>query len=154
VAKVIEKSLKNKPIKVPDETGLLFGFIVAKAGKNVFKTLDTTKPRKHSSIGAVCDTVSNMGEHRPRVQKLHEAGRASELAEYMLPDDEESWVPLPKGKEGAGAPFHMNDITQRPLCLYMEFLTRILDVRRVAGRRWFLSAVESSYSGLIGKGDK
>ena len=154
VAKVIEKSLKNKPIKVPDETGLLFGFIVAKAGKNVFKTLDTTKPRKHSSIGAVCDTVSNMGEHRPRVQKLHEAGRASELAEYMLPDDDESWTPIPKGKEGAGAPFHMNDITQRPLCLYMEFLTRILDARRVEGRRWFLSAVESSYSGLIGKGDK
>jgi hypothetical protein len=36
----------------------------------------------------------------------------------------------------------------------MEFLTRILDARRVQGRRWFLSAVESSYSGLVGKKPK
>ena len=160
VAAAIAKEIGNKPVAIPDQTGSLFGFVVAKDGSAIFKTLDTTKPRKHSSIGAVCDTVSNMGEHQPRVQKLHEAGRTSDMAALMLPDDDDSWVPLPKekgakvGDDELGPPFHMNDLTQRPLCLYMEFLTRILDARRVQGRRWFLSAVESSYSGLVGKKPK
>ena len=160
VAAAIAKDIGNKPVAIPDQTGSLFGFVVAKDGSAIFKTLDTTKPRKHSSIGAVCDTVSNMGEHQPRVQKLHEAGRTSDMAALMLPDDDDSWVPLPKekgakvGDDELGPPFHMKDLTQRPLCLYMEFLTRILDARRVQGRRWFLSAVESSYSGLVGKKPK
>jgi hypothetical protein len=158
VEKFIGKQMGVTPIKYLEETGPLFGFIVAKGGDTVFKTLDITKPMKKSSSGAVCETVSNMGEHQPRVQLLHEAGRASDMAALMIPDDEASWVPVPKGtKFGAdelGPPFHMLDLTQRPLCLYMEFLTRLFDARRLGGKRWFLSAIESSYAGLKGTGKK
>jgi len=149
-----------KPIDYLKDTGPIFGFIVSKGEAPVFKTLDTTKPMKKSSVGAVCETVSNMGEHQPRVQLLHEAGRSADsgLAELMLPDDDASWVPVPKGfKPGADdrePPFHMKDLTQRPLCLYMEFLTRLFDARRLGGKRWFLSAIESSYAGLKGSGKK
>lgn len=158
VVKMIGARMGVTPIKYLEETGPLFGFIVAKGADTVFKTLDTTKPMKKSSVGAVCETVSNMGEHQPRVQLLHAAGLSSDLAALMIPDDEASWEPVPKGtKFGAdelGPPFHMKDLTQRPLCLYMEFLTRLFDARRLEGKRWFLSAIESSYSGLKGTGGK
>jgi hypothetical protein len=36
----------------------------------------------------------------------------------------------------------------------MEFLTRLLDARRLKGRRWFLNAIEASYSGFVNKGGK
>jgi hypothetical protein len=160
VAKLAGERLGNTAIKFPEQTGPLFGFIVIKGDETVVKTLDTTRPMKRSSIGAVCETVSNMGEHQPRVQILHAAGRADDtgLAALMLPDDDESWVPVPKGfkpgEDGLEPPFHMKDLTQRPLCLYMEFLTRLFDARRLGGKRWFLSAIESVYSGLKGSGKK
>jgi hypothetical protein len=158
IAKAMGEKMGVRPIRYLEETGPLFGFIVAKGVETVFKTLDTTKPMKKSSIGAVCETVSNMGEHQPRVQLLHAAGLSSDLAALMIPDDDASWKPVPKGfkpgEDELGPPFHMLDLTQRPLCLYMEFLTRLFDARRLAGKRWFLSAVESSYSGLKGTGGK
>jgi hypothetical protein len=160
LAKAVGKKMGEGPIDYLKDTGPIFGFIVSKGEVTVFKTLDTTKPMKKSSVGAVCETVSNMGEHQPRVQLLHEAGRSADsgLAELMLPDDDASWVPVPKGfkpgTDGREPPFHMKDLTQRPLCLYMEFLTRLFDARRLGGKRWFLSAIESSYAGLKGSGKK
>jgi hypothetical protein len=35
--------------------------------------------------------------------------------------------------------------------LYLEFLTRLLDAQKIAGRRWFLSGMEAQMSGLKGK---
>jgi hypothetical protein len=149
IAEAIGKVLGNKPVAIPDETGTLFGFLAPKAGRTVFKTLDTTKPKKHSAVGAECGNVSNLGEHHPRVRALHEAGAASELAPLMLPDDDASWTAA--ARSPADKPKHMKDLTHQPLCLYMEFLARILDARRVIGRRWFLSAVVAAQSGLKGK---
>jgi len=31
----------------------------------------------------------------------------------------------------------------------MEFLTRLMDLLRIDGKRWFLNAIEASYSSLI-----
>ena len=70
----------------------------------------------------------------------------------MLPDSDETWdEDGAKKRMAAVQPAHMKDITHQPLCLYMEFLTRILDARRVGDRRWFLSAIEAVRSGLKGK---
>jgi hypothetical protein len=158
VVEFVSGRLGSTPVKYPEQTGPLFGFYVRKDDNIVYKTLDTTKPMKRSSVGAVCETVSNMGEHRPRVQILHDAGRSSDLASLMLPDDDASWEPVEKGAkfgaDEAGPPFHLKDLTHRPLCLYMEFLTRLFDARRLDGRRWFLNAIESSYSGLKGTAKK
>jgi hypothetical protein len=34
------------------------------------------------------------------------------------------------------------DMTQSVLCIYLEFLCRMMDARRVAGKRWFMNTVE------------
>jgi len=162
LAKAVSERLGDTPIEYRPEgkavgdrkTGGLFGFVVSKGGGLVFKTFDVTRPITRSTVGAVCETVSNLEEHHPRVMILHAAGRESELGPLMLPDDDASWTPIPKGfkvkGDEGGPPFHMKDMTQRPLCLYMEFLTRLFDMKRIHGVRWFLSAFEASYSGLKG----
>jgi len=152
VASLVDKALGNAAIPIPAGVGSLFGFMAAKADKMVFKTLDTTKPKKHSSVGAECGNTTNMGEHHPRVRLLHAAGLTTELAPLMLPDADETWIEDDaKDNMKDLAPRHMKDITRHPLCLYMEFLTRILDARHVGGRRWFMSAIEAIQSGLKGK---
>jgi hypothetical protein len=35
--------------------------------------------------------------------------------------------------------------------LYMEWMARIMDARRVKGRRWFLTATEAAAAGLKGR---
>jgi hypothetical protein len=149
---VIDKGLGNTAVPIPGGTGPLFGFLAAKKGNLVFKTLDTTKPKKHSSVGAECGNTSNLGEHHPRIRMLHEAGRASELASLMLEDSEASWDEAgAKARMASLKPMHMKDITHQPLCLYMEILTRLLDARHVSGKRWFFSGVDAFHSGLKGK---
>lgn len=150
---IIAKQLGADAIPIPAGVGTLFGFLAAKTGRMVFKTLDTTKPKKHSSSGAECGNTSNLGEHHPRIRLLHEAGSTSEaLAPLMLPDDDASYdAATSKKRMEAGRPEHMKDITHQPLCLYMEVLCRVLDAEKVMGRRWFLSAVEAAQSGLKGK---
>ena len=157
MAAIVDKQLGNEPIPIPARTGSLLGFIASKGEKTVFKTLDITKlsstqQKKHSLVGAECGNTSNLGEHHPRVRILQSAGRRSDLAPLMLPDSDETWdEDGAKKRMAAVQPTHMKDITHQPLCLYMEFLTRILDARRVGDRRWFLSAIEAIRSGLKGK---
>jgi hypothetical protein len=70
----------------------------------------------------------------------------------IIPDDDASWDDTGKATRMLTLEIaHMKDITHQPLCIYMEFLTRLLDRMRVGGRRWFLSAVEAAQSGLKGK---
>lgn len=152
IGPLVNKQLGDKPVPVPGGVGTLFGFIAAKKGRTVFKTLDTTKSGKLGG-GAECGNTSNLGEHRPRIRLLHEAGRSvAELADLMLPDNEDGYdMTSGRKRAEAGAYEHLNDITHQPLCMYMEFLCRLLDAQRVAGRRWYLSAVEAAQSGLKGK---
>jgi hypothetical protein len=151
--KIIAGALGDKPVPIPEGTGTLFGFLAPKAGRIVFKTLDTTKAKKSSTVGAECGNTSNLGEHHPRIRLLHEAGASSAtLGPLMLPDDDASFDAAgAKKRMEAVRPEHMKDITHQPLCLYMEFLTRIFDAERLAERRWFLSTIEASVSGLKGK---
>ena len=153
IAQLVDKALGNKPVVIPDETGTLLGFLAAKTGRTVFKTLDTTKPITHSTTGAECGNVSNLDEHRPRIRLLQEAGRTNPaLIELMLPDDKASHqeADLRKRQEKMQI-IHLYDLTHQPLCLYLEFLTRLLDAQKIEGRRWFLSGMEAQISGLKGK---
>jgi hypothetical protein len=152
IGPLVNKQLGDKAVLIPGGVGTLFGFIAAKKGRTVFKTLDTTKAGKLGG-GAECGNTSNLGEHRPRIRLLHEAGRSvAELGPLMLPDSEEGYDTGGARKRAeAGAYEHLNDITHQPLCMYMEFLCRLLDTQRVGGRRWYLSAVEAAQSGLKGK---
>ena len=145
---------KTVPVMVPRDTGGLMGFMFPKDGQLVYKSLDTIKPIKRSSIGAVCASVSNKGEHIPRIVILHAAVQGTALAPFVLPDDKESWVPVKRKKgekpaDGIGPPYHLLDMTQQLMCLYMEFLTRLMEALHIDGKRWFLPAIEASYSSLI-----
>jgi hypothetical protein len=152
VKAIVERELNKVPVDPMASTGPLFGFLAAKKGDIVFKTLDKTQPIKPSSVGAECGNTSNLSVHHPRVRVLHQVGRDSPLAPLMLPDTDESWVAEgADARKRAGRPEHMKDITHQPLCLYMEFLCRILDAQRVASKRWFLTAAAASVAGLKGK---
>jgi hypothetical protein len=150
MAAIVEKQLGNKPLSYPDETGPLFGFLSAKGEKLFFKTLDTTKGKKTSTVGAGCINVSNLGEHQPRVRILQAAAREMDpaLGPLMLPDDAAEGT---EDKSRALMPAHLEDMTLQPLCLYMEVLCRLLDARRLGGRRWFMDAVTAVYAGLKGR---
>jgi hypothetical protein len=152
VAAIVERELNKPPVDPMKSTGPLFGFLAAKKTDVVFKTLDKTQPIKPSSVGAECGNTSNLSVHHPRVRILHQVGRDSDLAPFMLPDSDETWVAEgADARKRAGRPEHMKDITHQPLCMYMEFLCRILDARRVADKRWFLTAAAAASAGLKGK---
>ena len=153
IAGVVEKQLTKAPLKIPEDVGTLVGFLAPKGDRLIFKSLDTTKPMKSKTAGAECGNTSNLGEHHPRVRLLHDAGRAdAALAPFILPDSDDSWSEgVAKKHMAALKPKHMKDFTHQPLCLYMEFLTRLLDVKKVGGRRWFMSPFESANAGLKSK---
>ena len=150
VVAVIERQLSSASgMDLRRDGGSLIGFLVPKLGRLIFKTLDTTKEKKHSETGAECAIASNLGEHHPRVRLLHEAGLTTDLGSLMLADSDASWDEAgAKARMATMAPTHMKDITHQPLCLYMEFLCRLLDAKRVGGRRWFLSAIDAFQVGL------
>ena len=92
-----------------------------------------------------------MTQHYGRIKTLHDAGRSSQnpIAQLMLNDDKA----LHGGEKPVGfkALRHTFDLTHKPVCLYMEILTRIFDSLHIGGRRWFMSESEAVYSGLRGK---
>jgi hypothetical protein len=153
---VIEKRLGNDPVPLSGDSsvaGAIVGFMAPKKGRLVFKTLDTSKIRKQSTVGAECGNVTNLGEHRPRVKLLHEAGRSiASLEPLMLPDDDATHDATgARARMDAGKPIHLNDLTHQPLCAYLEFLARLMDHLRAQRRRWFLGPIEASVSGLRGR---
>jgi hypothetical protein len=155
IAELIMTRLGPGPLAIPGDVGVILGFLATKEGRIVFKTLDTTKALTKSSVGAECGNTSNLKEHHPRVTALQAAAAAdARIGPLMLPDSEESFEAVKadaKARMAARKPEHMRDITHQPLCLYMEFLTRLLDVMRLGGKRWFLSPVEAMAVGLKGK---
>ena len=158
VSSLIDKHLGNRAIEIQNETGTLVGFLSSRHNddKLVFKTLDTTKQKTTSTIGAECGNVSNMNEHFPRVKLLHAAGNTmGVLKELMLPDSHESWIADGSRQRLISLnPTHLKDFTHQPICMYMEFLTRLLDKCNVNNKRWFFSAIEAYNSGLRGKAIK
>ena len=154
IAAVIEKALGSKPTVIPGEAGTLLGFLASKSGALVFKSLDTTKPIKSKSGGAECGNTSNLDEHHPRIRLLHAAGRTDELmGPLIIPEDyvDEHDKAGAKKRMSSLKPAYVADITHQPLCLYMEVLCRLLDARRLGGRRWFLGPIEAVAAGLRGK---
>ena len=154
--KVLLERMKGKAAAIPAEAGPLMGFMVPKGSGMVFKTLDIAKiaaAKRQSYVGAECGNVSNLGEHHPRVRILHAAARSlPAMAPYIIPDGDDDWESEGKGDRMSSLDItHMKDITHQPLCIYMEFLTRLLEEIHLDGRRWFLSPVESALSGLKGK---
>ena len=152
IAGLVAKELGSQIIHI-DKKNLhqMIGFMISKKGSIKFKSLNIVADLKPGTIGADCVISSNLGEHRPRIQKLQRAGRTQpELAPLMLPDQESDVEDHTTNSRFQ--PGHLYDMTHQPLCLYMEFLTRLLDARKVMGLRWFLHSIDYVHSDLLAKG--
>ena len=141
----------TRPV-VKASMGPILGFMARKDTGLIFKTLDTTKKTSTKSMGVECGRSSNLGPHHERVVVLHESAGALPV----LPDDPESWVAAgADARKSKLEPEHMLDLAHQPLCLYMEFLTRIMDQPVMGGgagsqKRWFVNICDAISSGLIG----
>jgi hypothetical protein len=51
-----------------------------------------------------------------------------------------------EGKPAAGLDdfTHLHALSLRQICPYMEFILRYMDMKKIGGKRWFMSAVDSA----------
>ena len=131
-------------VAINTRCGKLFGFLVAKQAQNMLsmKTVENTTGGAESE-GADCAGVSNKEPHLLKIQILKKAVEASgdvDLLRTMYP-----LAPITKEKKSAARKSFIeetSDMKQSTLCIYLEFICRLMDARRVGGKRWFLNDVE------------
>ena len=131
-------------VTINSKCGRLFGFMVAKPAAGVLstKTVENT-PGGAGSDGADCVGVSNKEPHLLKIQILRNAVQAAGDAELLA-----AMYPLSvvgkEAKSTARKSFieETADMKQQTLCIYLEFICRLMDARRVGGKRWFLNEVE------------
>jgi len=150
VASIMTEINKRNPIITwTGDVGKIIGFLAAKDGLLKFKTLDTTVARKTAVAGALCDGVSNLSGHLDKLRALNSSNTDPVLKSLMLPDSEDFVHPIPTEKTRlAENPTDIKSLTHKPICLYLELVTRLMDVQRVGGKRWFLSSVAAAQAGL------
>ena len=143
VEALVEKALYKPATKMGSLVGILSPKVVNKESKNklIFKTMDLTNPKSKPG-GAECGNNSTMGDHRPRVILLHEGAMSDEMLRPFIISHSEPWDEAGSKKRGL-KPEHIKDFSHQPLCMYMEFLTRLLDARKVGGVRWFIGAIDA-----------
>ena len=120
--------------------------------------------------GAECANTTNLGNHRTLIKKLQQLIRVIYPAtdpfvlrlldetEYTKPTDDVSkerkdavkkrYDPSAKAKNPGLDLEHIDDLSRLQICPYMEFLLRMLDVKKADGKRWFLSLVDSVRAGV------
>jgi len=127
--------------------GTLFGFLVAKPAQNTL----TTKTVENTAGGALtdgadCMGVSNKEPHLKKIKMLNDALMTSsdvDLNNLKYP------VTISKDKKTSTSKADFTDaaeMKQSTLCIYLEFLCRLMDARSVQvngiNKRWFLNDVE------------
>jgi hypothetical protein len=143
VEALVEKALYKPATKMGSLVGILSPKVVNKESKNklIFKTMDLTNPKSKPG-GAECGNNSTMGDHRPRVILLHEGAMSDDMLRPLIISHGEPWDEAGSKKRGL-KPEHIKDFSHQPLCMYMEFLTRLLDARKVGEVRWFVGAIDA-----------
>jgi hypothetical protein len=120
-------------------TGSLYGFLVPKYGKIVFKTSEPPEAgaKFQGRKGSECAIVSGKGNHYENLIKIGEILKASPFQ----------------------FDFHLNEVSlvtsltiKNPtrLCTLMNLFLRFLDAEEIENKRWFIRAVQAFYSGHIG----
>ena len=157
VAKLVEA-----PLNRASDTPEVFGFLVTKEHQVVFKTVH--KPSaKGSLIGAECSNDSNLKHHFPRVElatELLKGAAADPIIPLLLDTANETASDKKRATTRQGAVVkrfetaaaaagdlqHLTDLSLHIVCPYLEFLLRYMDAKRIGGRRWFLSLVDTARS--------
>jgi hypothetical protein len=147
LSKLFREKLIAPKLDILREAGILFGLISNKDKKSnptlVFKTVDLSAGLDSKTRGAECYTVSNLTPSIQRVNRLQAAiqeDEASDLLPLLLLPAE------PTAKKTEEDKYYINQLTRNDFCLYLEFLTRLLDVMKFQGKRWFLDAIDASVS--------
>ncbi len=136
------------PDKVKD-TGPVFGFLTynPKEQNVLFKTINKADG---SWKGAQCFNTSNLPNHRERLTLVQRQIREHvpedhpilalllEDSDATRPSEEES-----RKRAKTGTLVHVQDLAQKQICPYMEFLLRWMETQHLGGKRWFLSLVDS-----------
>jgi len=128
--------------------GSLFGIL----------TLASTSPRVHfktvlngpagaMTLGADCIGVSNKEPHLQKIKILREEAERHDpfLFGKLWPVSVAAKAAVGESrKPGVRRRFIEDtaDMKQTMLCIYLEIVCRLMDARRVNGKRWFLNAVE------------
>jgi hypothetical protein len=156
----------GKPVNRDTDTGRLFGFLVTKSGVPVFKTVDKVEGDKK---GAECSNTPNLANHERRILVLHSMlreGLGSDPVLNLLLDNDPThkasdaerkarqdavkhrYDPKVKAKQPELDLLHVGDMSLKQVCPYMEFILRLMDMRRIQGKRWFLSVVDAARAGF------
>jgi len=152
----VEKII-GPPVDRMAETESIFGFLSYVNHTIVVKTV--LKKGKASLSGAGCVGVSNLEYHKPRLIEIHKYLQSGSIKDLVLQDSAET-KPTEKETVERGVYFveryksdtikenpsleakHIADLSLKQICPYLEFLLRYADIKRLNGKRWFLSAVE------------
>lgn len=157
VAMLIAPAVNRENDESTDE---VFGFQATIKGITVFKTVH--KPTAEGRLtGAECDNDSNVLHHHPRVESamkgLDTYATDDPIRKFLLNTDP-SAKPSKKEKdalqkalklkyEGKESDFeefhHLHELSLLQVCPYLEFLLRYMDLKRIGGKRWFLSVIDS-----------
>jgi hypothetical protein len=164
------ENLVGKPVDRRADTDDVFGMLVNKGGNTVFKTVDKTAGKVLKLEGAECANQSNLKNHEARMLNVHRkikdaVAADSPMVKLLLADDAAAAVEDNKVRQSiqdalkkmynpkvkAGDPAlritHITHMSLKQICPYMEFLLRWMDIRRVGGKRWFLSLVDAVRAG-------
>jgi hypothetical protein len=149
------------------EMGDLYGMMSAEGNDAIFKTVHIGVGTLH---GAFCANATNASQSLPRIQVIQGMLKAlcakeDPLLALLLGDTHVKLPPedavaskarksavadryVPGKKQSALTLTEIYDLSKAQWCPYMEFLLRIMDSKRVGGRRWFLSLVESTRAAI------
>jgi hypothetical protein len=156
------KSIINRelggPIDVKSGTGDIFGFLVPRKDNSIiFKTLDKINSKRiKGAVGSDCSLASDLGGHRGRIHSIQDIIRASipDLVPFVINDEKREKKKKSEGRQErqiANEFNHIEDLSHIYVCIFMETLLRIMDLKKCLGLRWFLNAVESARAGLNGR---
>lgn len=134
----------NDPLKqkISEETtGNIYGFIVSKDGKNIFKTSNPPESGKPISMGRECATVSKVDIHIGEIIQLGSFLKRAGLNNLNL--DERLKLPGPEKLSNA-----------LKTCTFFELILRYLDNIRLNNKSWFYRPLRSYYIGHKGRTTK
>ena len=147
---LIDRHLGN-PTDTKTGTGSLFGFLVIRKEDNsvAFKTLDkSSTTRIIGAVGSDCSKSSELQAHLIRVQLIQ-----SNILAYADADDPLRGIILGSGPADKTTKIikNISDLTHLLVCVYMEVVLRIMDIRNYDNKRWFLSLTDAFRAKLKGR---
>lgn len=154
------EALLGKPVDRMNDTGKVFGYLTYLNNVMTFRTV--LKEGRINLKGAQCVGNSVLDYQLSRMKEIN-ASLRKHIGPLIL-DDTEATKPNPETSkerktyvtslyEKSGVEdslkeaTHLEDLTLKQICPYLEFLLRYADIQRIDGKRWFLSAVEMARIG-------